>query len=127
VNVTNWDQAVGQLLSLENKTYHRLNTASVAAWEQPESLLLNGTTRDGRPIHLRVDVYRDNLVRLRVSLKPIQDKQTVMQAGELHCNCTVAIEDDEKPDRHQDGSVAFLHSTKSVATHHHGYRRQAYL
>jgi alpha-D-xyloside xylohydrolase len=95
MNMTNWDQAVGQLLSLEDKTYHRLHTASVAAWEKPASLLLNGTSEDGNPVHLRVDVLRDNLVRLRISPRPIQDKQTVMQAGELHCDCAVEKENDE--------------------------------
>ncbi|HEX8550951.1 MAG TPA: TIM-barrel domain-containing protein [Abditibacteriaceae bacterium] len=82
-------------MSLENKTYHRLKAARVAAWEEPKSLLLDGTTEDGRSIYLRVDIYRENLVRLRVSPKPIGDKQTVMQAGELFCNCAVEKENDE--------------------------------
>ncbi|HEX8834647.1 MAG TPA: hypothetical protein VF719_10625, partial [Abditibacteriaceae bacterium] len=61
--MTNWDQAVGQLLSLENRTYHRLQTADVAAWDEPKTLTLDGTTEDGHPIFLRVDVYRENLIR----------------------------------------------------------------
>lgn len=86
---------MGQLLSPEAKTYHRLTAAGVATGEKPESLSLEGTTSDGLPVYLRVDVYRENLVRLRISPKPIQDKQTVMQAGELSCNCAVQTESDD--------------------------------